>query len=108
MEVKYAERLKKDQRQTWDFVDNYKAKHTTYPIHPDTEMSMRNAWLGSKNVEDILDGRTNEAEKIFNEWSILFKKYTLHVRGKTVTMIDVPVHDATYKIMIPFNKEVTQ
>ena len=103
MKAEYTERLKKDQQKTWEFVNNYKAKHTEYPLHPDTEMSMRNAWLSAKNVEDILDGRTNYAE-IFNEWSIFCKEYTLHMRGKTITIIDVPVHDGTYKII----KEVTK
>lgn len=99
---KYAERLKKDQKHMWEYVEEYKAR-CTYPVHPNEEIIMKNDWLVSKNVEDILDGRTNsenEIEKILNEWSILFKKYTISPFGKTVTMIDIPVHDATYKIMI--------
>ena len=98
----YAERLRKDQKHMWEYVERHKAKHAEYPIHPNEEMAMKNDWLVSKNVKDILDGETNESEieKILNEWSILFRKYTIHPMGKTVTMIDIPVHDATCKIMI--------
>lgn len=103
IEAKCAERLKKDQQQTWERVDKYKAKHTTYPLHPDEEMSMRNDWLMSETVQDILDGHTDceeNIEKTLNDWSILFRKYTINPFGKNITMIDVPVSDGTHKIMI--------
>lgn len=106
MKKEYAERLKRDKEHVWKFVEEYKAKRNEYPLHPDEEMRMKNDWLVSKNVEDILDGETNEneIEKILNEWSILFRKYIIHSMGKTVTMIDIPVHDATYKIMTRISK----
>lgn len=99
---KYAERLKRDREHMWKYVEEYKARCAKYPLHLYEEMMMKNDWLVSKNVQDILDGETNEneIEKILNEWFILFRKYTIHPFGKTVTMIDIPVHDATCKIMI--------
>ena len=107
MKKEYAERLKRDREHMWKYVEKHKAtKCTEYPLHPDEEMRMKNDWLMSKNVKDILDGKTdeNEIEKILNEWFILFRKYTIHPMGKTVTMIDIPVHDATCKIITKISK----
>lgn len=103
VEGKYAERLKHDREHMWKYVEEYKARCTRYPVHPETEMRMKNDWLVSKNVQDILEGYTDcegNIIKRLNDWNILFRKYTISPRGVTVTMIDVPVHSATYKIMI--------
>ena len=103
MNIEYAERLKRDRKHMWQYVEEYKQR-IKYPLHPDTEMRMKNDWLASKNVEDILDGQTDceeNIEKTLNDWSILFRKYTINPLGKNITMIDVPVHDGVHKIMIP-------
>ena len=102
MKDEYEERLKRDREHMWKFVEDYKARCTKYPVHPETEMRMKNDWLVPKNVEYILNGETNgdKIENILNEWFILFRKYTIHPLGKTMTMIDIPIHTGTYKIMI--------
>jgi hypothetical protein len=110
MNEQLSELYKREREHMWEICDKYKSK-LEYPLHPDAELRMRNDWLNCYMVQVILDGHTDSESNIINalnEYSVLYRKYTLHPRGKTILMIDVPTANGTYKIALPINKEVTQ
>lgn len=98
----YTERLKREQEKMWQYCEEYKNR-IEYPLHPDTEMRIKNSWLMGANVENILEGQKDcesNIEKVLNDYSILFRKNTIHPNGKTMIIFDIPTQDGTYKIVI--------
>ena len=99
----YANVLKQERERTWKYVEEYKARCTKFPLHPDSEMRMKNDWLTAKTVRDVLDNEKyceKNIEIILNDHCILFRKYIIYPFGKRVTMIDIPTHTGTYKLAI--------
>lgn len=110
MNEQLSELYKRERKRMWEICDAYKLK-IKYPLHPDAELRMRNDWLNCQMVQNILDGHTNSESDIINalnDYSVLYRKYPINTQRKTILMIDVPTANGTYKIILPFNKEVIE